>query len=82
MQATGANTWRPEAIHYKRNEIYIDVVENVNVNFSSTGQILKSDVDGKIKVNCKLSGMPECNFGLNDRLSLQRDMQNTGGDNK
>ena len=26
--------------------------------------------------------MPECNFGLNDKLSLQRDMQNVGDDKK
>lgn len=28
-------------------------------------------------VKCELSGMPECTFGLNDKLSLQRDMVET-----
>ncbi len=52
MAATGANSWRPTPVHYKRNNIYIDVVETVNVSFSSSGNILKSDVNGRIDVNC------------------------------
>jgi len=30
---------------------------------------LKQEVIGKVKFNCKMSGMPECKFGLNDKLS-------------
>lgn len=74
MQATGANSWRPKPVYYKRNEIYIDVVEKINAQFNSEGDLLRSDVEGEIDINCKLSGMPECTFGLNDQLSLQRDM--------
>ena len=74
MQATGANTWRPKPVFYKRNNIFIDVIEEVNVSFNSDGDPLRSDVEGKIQVKCELSGMPECTFGLNDKLSLQRDM--------
>lgn len=29
MQATGANSWRPKAVTYKKNQIYIDVVETI-----------------------------------------------------
>lgn len=77
MAATGANSWRPKPVHYKRNNIYIDVIETVNVSFSQSGNVLKSDVHAKIDVNCELSGMPECTFGLNDTLSLARDMVDT-----
>ena len=38
--------------------------------------MLKSDVNGAINVNCNLSGMPECKFGMNDKLLLQRDTAN------
>eukprot|EP01068_Selenidium_serpulae_P010316 Selendium_serpulae@DN5430_c0_g1_i2.p1 len=67
-QATGAVSWRAEGIRYKKNEVYIDVVEKLNVLFSQTGQILRADVSGEINVNCLLSGMPECKFGVNDKL--------------
>ena len=57
-QATGVTSWRPLDIVHKKNEIYIDVIESVNVLFSAKGTILRSDVSGTIKLNSKLSGMP------------------------
>lgn len=39
------------------------MIENVNVLFSNKGNILRSDVTGVIKLNSKLSGMPECKLG-------------------
>lgn len=79
MQATSANAWRREGIYYKKNNIYIDVVETTNVVFSSKGTVLKTDVSGSINVKCELSGMPECKFGMNDKLFLQRTNINEQG---
>ena len=62
-QATGVCSWRPPDIVHKKNEIYIDVIENVNTLFSNKGNILRADVTGIIKLNSKLSGMPECKLG-------------------
>lgn len=36
-QATGVTSWRPEGIKYKKNEVYIDVIENVNLLMSNKG---------------------------------------------
>jgi AP-2 complex subunit mu-1 len=46
-------------------------VESVNVLLSTRGTVLKADVTGKIVVKTQLTGMPECKFGVNDRLLLQ-----------
>ena len=46
IQATGAISWRAEGIRYKRNEVFIDIVENVNVLLSIRGTVLKADVVG------------------------------------
>lgn len=73
MQATGANAWRPEGIYYKKNNMFIDVIETVNISFGTTGNVLKAECIGAINVKCELSGMPECKFGMNDKLLLQRD---------
>lgn len=67
-QATGAISWRAENIKHRKNEVYIDVVEQLNVLFSQKGQVLRADVAGQINVNSLLSGMPECKFGVNDKL--------------
>ena len=65
-------SWRPEGIVHKKNEIYIDVIESVNALFSAKGTVLRSDVNGVIRLNSKLSGMPECKLGMNDKLLMQR----------
>ena len=37
---TGANNWRPEGIRYNKNQAFIDVIENINVQFSCDGNFL------------------------------------------
>lgn len=73
IQATGAISWRKEGIKYRKNELFIDVVENCNLMMSSKGTILRNDVSGAIMVKCYLSGTPECKFGLNDKLLLDNE---------
>ncbi|KAK9451990.1 Mu homology domain-containing protein [Limtongia smithiae] len=70
MQATGAMSWRRDDIKYRRNEVFVDVFEDVNLLMSATGRTLRTDVTGRIMLRVFLSGMPECKFGLNDRLLI------------
>ena len=70
MQATGALSWRRSDIKYRKNEAFVDVIEDVNLLMSATGTVLRADVNGQIIMRAYLSGMPECKFGLNDRLLL------------
>ena len=48
IQATGAISWRKEGIKYRKNELFIDVVENCNLLVSNKGTILRNDVSGCI----------------------------------
>ncbi|CEM07625.1 unnamed protein product [Vitrella brassicaformis CCMP3155] len=73
VQATGNCSWRADGIKYRKNEVYIDVIESVNVLISHKGVVLRADVSGQIMVKCLLSGMPECKFGMNDKLVMNRD---------
>jgi AP-2 complex subunit mu-1 len=36
------------------------------------GTVLRADVDGQILMRAYLSGTPECKFGLNDKLVLEK----------
>lgn len=65
-----AYPWRPSGIKYKKNEIFLDVNERINILVSKDGSILKSYVDGSVDLTTHLSGTPLCQFGLNDSLSL------------
>ena len=70
VRATGAVSWRAEGLKYRKNEIFIDIVESINLSLSQRGTVLKSEVIGKIVCKTQLSGMPECKFGVNDKLLM------------
>src|ERR1700743_1461663 len=73
MQATGALSWRRSDVKHRKNEAFVDVIEDVNLLMSATGTVLRADVTGQIVMRAFLSGTPECKFGLNDRLTLGED---------
>jgi AP-2 complex subunit mu-1 len=76
-QITGAIDWRREGIRYRNNEVFIDVQETITVQLSTTGQVLRSEIQGKVMMKALLSGMPECKFGLNDKLSMDKEGSGT-----
>ncbi|EPX71328.1 AP-2 adaptor complex subunit Apm4 [Schizosaccharomyces octosporus yFS286] len=63
--------WRRAGIKYRNNTIYLDVVERLNLLISSTGNVLRSDISGSVHMRALLSGMPECQFGLSDKLDYK-----------
>lgn len=80
VQATGVCSWRAEGIRYRKNEVYIDVVENVNILVSAKRERLRADVSGQIMVKSQLTGMPECKFGMNDKLIMSSDQLQRSSD--
>lgn len=73
-EITGNVDWRQAGRYkYRKNEVFIDVLEAVNLLMSSKGQVLRADVSGKVICKSYLSGMPECKFGLNDKLVMDKD---------
>lgn len=65
---TNAVSWRTEGIKYRKNEVFLDVVESVNMLANSTGTVLRSEIVGAIKMRVYLTGMPELRLGLNDKV--------------
>jgi len=68
---TNAVSWRAEGIKYRKNEVFLDVVESVNLLVAANGTLLRSEILGAIKMRVFLSGMPELRLGLNDKLFLE-----------
>lgn len=68
---TNAVNWRSEGIKHKKNEIFLDVVEKLNLLVSANGSVLRSEILGAIKMKSFLSGMPELKLGLNDKLLFE-----------
>lgn len=69
---TGTVSWRREDISYKTNQVFLDVVEQVNLLVSSQGVALASEIVGTLLMKSELSGMPDLKLGLNDRLVFEQ----------
>jgi len=78
-QITGAIDWRREGIRYRSNEVYIDVQETITLLASITGTVLRGDIHGKVMMKTNLTGMPECKFGLNDKLIMEKEGAGASG---
>ena len=68
---TNIVSWRTEGIKYKKNEVFLDVVERLNLLVAANGSVLSSEILGAIKMRSFLSGMPELKLGLNDKALLE-----------
>lgn len=67
----GAN-WRREGIFYKKNEVFLDCIEQFNLLVNSKGSIVHSELKGSLQMKAYLSGMPECKLGLNDKAMFAK----------
>ncbi|RXM29294.1 AP-2 complex subunit mu [Acipenser ruthenus] len=107
-QVTGQIGWRREGIKYRRNELFLDVLESVNLLMSpqvgdvkddddwrdpmkvtehvsngSAVQTVTSSVAGigkatnRVVMKSYLSGMPECKFGMNDKIVIDKQGKGT-----
>lgn len=71
--------WRNGSAKYASNEVFLDVIEKVNLLVSANGAVLRSDLTGQIRIKPELSGMPNLSLGLNDRLQLEDSLTASGG---
>jgi AP-1 complex subunit mu len=71
ISLTNAVSWRGEGIVHKKNEIFLDIVEKLNLLVASNGTVLRSEIIGAVKMKSFLSGMPELKLGLNDKVMFE-----------
>lgn len=79
IAVTNAVSWRSEGIRYRKNEVFLDVVESLNLLVSANGNVLRSEILGAVKMKCYLSGMPELRLGLNDKAMFESTGRATRG---
>lgn len=63
---TGSN----QSTSSNRDEIFVDVVEKLNVTFGSAGHIIHQDIDGSIRVRNFLHGEPSVKIALSEDLVI------------
>jgi AP-2 complex subunit mu-1 len=79
VKATGRIPWRGDGISYSDNEVFLDVVEDVNLLMSQSGEVLQREVIGRVLMKCFLSGMPDCRLITNDKMMID---QSTAADGR
>jgi AP-1 complex subunit mu len=71
--AAGSTPWRlPRNYKYSNNQVFLDVIEQVDLLANQAGETLSSEVVGIVKMQSRLSGMPTCTVGLNDKILFDR----------
>jgi len=79
LQLTNRVGWRPEGIKHKKNEIFLDVVERLNLLVSASGSVLHSEIVGAIKMKSFLSGtLASCAICVSVRVVTSRGSCPTG----
>lgn len=58
--------WRKSGVKYSHNEIYIDIIEEVDAIVDVNGRIISSDVSGSIQAQSRLSGVPDLMLTFKD----------------
>ena len=71
--APSAAVHKPVLQNGQKNEIFVDILEKLNVLFSPNGYIVNSNIDGSIQMKSYLSGSPELRLALNSDLIIGRE---------
>jgi AP-3 complex subunit mu len=58
--------WRKSGVKYTQNEIYFDIIEEIDAIIDNTGQMISCEVSGIIHSNCRLSGVPDLTMIFTD----------------
>jgi len=58
--------WRTAGVKHHPNEIYIDIIEEIDAILDSIGNVISFDVAGSIQVQSQLSGVPDLLLSFKD----------------
>ncbi|KAI8050258.1 Mu homology domain-containing protein [Syncephalis plumigaleata] len=62
--------WRRADVRYTNNEVYFDIIEEMEVIVDSKGPVVLAEIYGAIQCNCRLSGMPDLSLSLSNPALL------------
>jgi AP-3 complex subunit mu len=63
--------WRKADVKYVTNEIYFDIVEQMDAIIAANQSVVSIQVYGDIKSNCRLSGMPDLTLTFNKAALIE-----------
>lgn len=69
---TGIQHQRKSGIKYRKNEVFLDVIEKLTLLLKPNGQVIRSEIHGQLNMKTFLSGIPELKLGLNDKIMMSK----------
>ncbi|KAF8609266.1 clathrin adaptor mu subunit [Ceratobasidium sp. AG-I] len=63
--------WRKAGLRYNNNEIYFDIIEELEATVGRSGNVVASNVWGRIICKCSLSGTPDLSLALANSKALR-----------
>ncbi|KAI4313603.1 hypothetical protein L6164_026567 [Bauhinia variegata] len=51
--------WRASDVKYSKNEVFVDLVEEMDAIINRDGALVKCEIYGEVQVNCHISGLPD-----------------------
>ncbi|CAJ1925839.1 unnamed protein product [Cylindrotheca closterium] len=79
ISSVNANGRKTDSNANQKNEIFVDILERLNVLFSANGYVLNSTIDGCIQMKSYLAGNPELRLALNEDLIIGKKESGTYG---
>jgi AP-3 complex subunit mu len=64
--ATSVIPWRRSDVTYAQNEIFFDIVEDIDCIIEPNGNVAANDVRGTVLCRCQLSGVPDLALWFNN----------------
>jgi len=58
--------WRKLGVRYAANEIYFDIIEEMDAIIEPNGLAVNVEIAGEVQVLCKLTGMPDLSLTFNN----------------
>ena len=58
--------WRRAGVRHTPNEIYLDIVEEIDAVVDVVGNVISFDVAGSVEIQSKLSGIPDLLLSFKD----------------
>ncbi|KAI8887102.1 clathrin adaptor, mu subunit [Backusella circina FSU 941] len=56
--------WRKAGVKYAQNEIYFDIVEEIDATIAANGSVVSCEAHGTVLANSRLSGMPDLSLNF------------------
>lgn len=70
ISSVNANGRKSDSSGQQKNEIFVDILERLNVLFSANGYVLNSTIDGCIQMKSYMAGNPQLRLALNEDLVI------------